>query len=92
VVLSDGHPDQPGPDPNAAALAEADLIEAAGMDLYTIGVGSDVDQAFLALLTRGAGTHNALSGLQAFINDWITACLATPVHSGTWSRLKVMYR
>ncbi len=43
VLLSDGFPNRPNPDPGAAALASADTAKLAGVRIVTVGLGRVVD-------------------------------------------------
>ena len=49
VVITDGNPNRPPDDANARAVAkaEADAARAAGVEIFVIGVGSDVDAPYL---------------------------------------------
>lgn len=49
VIITDGNPNEPGSDANAetVAAAAADAARAAGIDVYVVGVGSDVDATYL---------------------------------------------
>lgn len=55
VLLSDGRQDDPAP-----ALAAGDRARAGGVDLFAVGLGSDVDEGLLrALATDAAAFHHA---------------------------------
>jgi uncharacterized protein YegL len=49
IVITDGNPNRPPNEANARALAAAaaDAARAAGIEVYVIGVGSDVDATYL---------------------------------------------
>lgn len=55
IMLTDGLPTSPGTDPNGYAVQKANALKEAGIELYTIGLGKDVDTAFLASLASDAG-------------------------------------
>ena len=49
VVITDGNPNQPPNEANAraVALAEATAAKAAGVEIFVLGVGGDVDATYL---------------------------------------------
>jgi uncharacterized protein YegL len=49
VIVTDGNPNEPGSDSNARAMAatEAANAKAAGVTIYVVGVGGDVDSNYL---------------------------------------------
>lgn len=49
VIITDGNPNRPGSEANAKAVAAAaaDAARAAGTTVYVVGIGSDVDEAYL---------------------------------------------
>ncbi len=52
ILLTDGLPTAPdgAPDPVAAAIARASELRTSGIDVYAIGLGQSVDQAFITSL------------------------------------------
>jgi Mg-chelatase subunit ChlD len=50
VLLTDGLATAPGDKPNEYAEAAAENLKAAGVTLFTIGLGASVDGAFLSKL------------------------------------------
>ena len=49
IVITDGNPNRPPDDTNARTLAanEADAARTAGVEIYVVGVGGDVDSTYL---------------------------------------------
>jgi Mg-chelatase subunit ChlD len=49
IIITDGNPNQPGGQVagRAAASASADAARAAGIEVFVVGVGSDVDATYL---------------------------------------------
>ena len=49
IIVTDGHPNRPLPEGTAddVAIAAADAARAAGIEIFVVGVGSDVNTAFL---------------------------------------------
>ena len=69
IVITDGNPNRPSPDSNAraVALAEATAAKAAGVTIYVVGVGSDVNTAYLTTIASPSKYYSIsnYSGLQA---------------------------
>ena len=58
VVVTDGHPNRPIPSTAAAqAAAEADAARAAGVEIYAVGVGSNVDANYLSTEIADDANH-----------------------------------
>lgn len=81
VLLTDGQ-QTGGP---AAALAAADQVRAAGVRLYTIGLGADVDGATLAAMAGGGGRYRYApdSGALAAIYAEVARDIQCPAE-GLW--------
>jgi len=49
IIITDGNPNQPDSVPNAEAVAkaEADAARAAGIEIFVVGIGGDVDATYL---------------------------------------------
>ena len=81
----------------ALTLASAQALKDRGIVIYTIGVGTSVDQAFLQELADNpstayyAPTSADLSAVFAAIAEQ-TRALTTPAHRLTLGGLKVRYR
>lgn len=78
VVLTDGHPNQPPDSANAEAVAkaEADAARAAGVEIFVVGIGSDVDAAYLQTIADDASHYFAAADfddLQAIL-EGLTEC------------------
>lgn len=55
VIITDGQPNEPPPDANAeaVALAAATAAKAAGIKIFVVGVGAQVDPAYLKTIASG---------------------------------------
>jgi len=56
VIMTDGNPNQPPDDANARATgkAAADAAKAAGIEIFVVGIGADVDATYLKTIASGA--------------------------------------
>ncbi|MFN2114459.1 MAG: vWA domain-containing protein, partial [Anaerolineae bacterium] len=50
ILMSDGSPNSPSPDPRAAAITSANFAKLDGIVIYTIGLGSDADYSLMEAL------------------------------------------
>jgi hypothetical protein len=55
ILLTDG---RSNPQPAAAAVARAGAAKAAGIRVYTVGLGADLDEAALREMASGAGAYH----------------------------------
>ncbi|KKQ52686.1 hypothetical protein A2865_00185 [Candidatus Woesebacteria bacterium RIFCSPHIGHO2_01_FULL_39_17] len=76
IVITDGNPNRPldgDPPPDVDAKNAADVAKAAGVEIFVVGVGSDVDATYLTndIATAGAGHYYSASdysGLQTILS------------------------
>lgn len=78
VIITDGNPNEPPPDATARALAksEADAARVAGVEVFVLGVGGDVDAAYLQTIADDSLHYFAaanFSDLQAILEK-LTQC------------------
>lgn len=69
IIITDGHPNRPLPSGTAddVAKASADAARAAGIEVFVVGVGSDVNTAYLQTVADNAAHYFSVSdysGLQ----------------------------
>ena len=59
IIITDGHPNRPLPSDTAddAAKASADAARAAGIEVFVVGVGSDVNAAYLQTVADDAAHY-----------------------------------
>lgn len=50
ILMSDGSPNSPSPDPRTAALTSANFAKLDGVEIYTIGLGRDADASLMEAL------------------------------------------
>lgn len=53
ILISDGSPNQPLPDPRTAAVRSANFAKLDGVEIFTIGLGRDADPPLLQSLSSG---------------------------------------
>ncbi len=88
IVVTDGNPNEPGTDDNAETVAAnaADAARAAGIEIYVVGVGGDVDATYLSteIADDAAHYYNIASyeSLQAALAD-IAYCGNPPAPTPT---------
>lgn len=63
IVITDGHPNRPLPSSTADNVAKvsADVYRAAGAEIFVVGVGSDVNQAYLETIADDASHYYSVS-------------------------------
>lgn len=63
IVITDGHPNRPLPSATADDVAKtsADAYRAAGAEIFVVGVGSDVNQAYLETIADDADHYYSVS-------------------------------
>lgn len=87
VVITDGNPNEPGSDANAELVAAqaADAARAAGIQVYVVGVGNDVDSIYLINNIANSPAHyfavSDYSNLTATLNA-IANCEQPPQTTG----------
>jgi len=74
IVITDGHPNRPLPSSTADDVAKtsADAYRAAGAEIFVVGVGSDVNQAYLETIADNAAHYFSVSNygdLETAMND-----------------------
>ena len=75
IVITDGHPNRPFPSGTAddVAAASADAARLAGSEIFVVGVGSDVNAAFLSGEIADDASHyysvSDYSGLQTVLQE-----------------------
>ncbi|MFC1750800.1 VWA domain-containing protein [Pseudomonadota bacterium] len=80
VVITDGHPNRPLPSSTAddVAAAKAAGITSGGGTIYVVGVGNDVDAAYLQSdIASAPGNYYPVtdySALETALNDIVTQC------------------
>jgi len=64
IIITDGHPNRPLPSGTAATVAKAsaDAARAAGVEVFVVGVGSDVNTAYLQTVADDASHYYSVSG------------------------------
>ncbi len=72
IIITDGQPNRPLPSGTAAAVAKAsaDAARAAGTEVFVVGVGADVNAAYLQTVADDAGHYYSVSsygGLQTIL-------------------------
>jgi uncharacterized protein YegL len=53
ILMSDGQPNRPAPDPQQAGIRSANSAKLGGVQLFTVGLGTDADKAYLRQLASG---------------------------------------
>jgi predicted ribosomally synthesized peptide with SipW-like signal peptide len=63
VIITDGRPNRPSPESTARAqaLSEATTAKTAGVTIYVVGVGSDVDSVYLKQIASGADHYYGIA-------------------------------
>ncbi len=74
IIITDGQPNRPLPSGTAAAVAKAsaDAARVAGTEVFVVGVGADVNTAYLQTVADNAAHYYPVSGyggLQAILQD-----------------------
>lgn len=74
IVITDGHPNRPLPSGTADDVAKtsADAYRAAGAEIFVVGVGSDVNQAYLETIADDSDHYYSASDyteLEATLDD-----------------------
>jgi len=74
IVITDGHPNRPLPSSTAPSLAKAsaDASRLAGAEIFVVGVGSDVNQAYLETIADDSGHYYSVSdysGLETLLEN-----------------------
>jgi uncharacterized protein YegL len=88
VIITDGNPNEPGTDQNAEMVAatEADAARTSGIEVFVVGVGSDVDAAYLINNIADDPSHYFavadFTELQAVL-EAIANCESAPEITGT---------
>lgn len=57
VLLTDGLTNEPEPEPEAYALERAAVLKESGVELFTIGLGADVNEEFLRNMATSPDTY-----------------------------------
>jgi hypothetical protein len=81
ILLSDGSPNAPSPDPRAAAVVSANFSKLAGTTIFSIGFGSDADEDLMGSLSSGSQNYYyapGADGLKA-IYEQIAVVVGTSV-------------
>ena len=78
VIITDGNPNRPLPSSTAddVALASATAAKGAGVEIFVVGIGSDVNQSYLESVASGADHYyeaSDYSGLQTVL-DGLDIC------------------
>jgi len=95
VVITDGNPNRPTPDSTARTMAanEADAARAAGIEIYVVGVGNDVDATYLINNIADDPAHYFAIGDYSELEDLLEAianCQQPPQNIGTLTVNKVV--
>jgi predicted ribosomally synthesized peptide with SipW-like signal peptide len=95
VIITDGNPNRPTPDSTARTMAanEADAARAAGVEVYVVGVGNDVDATYLINNIADDLAHYFAISNYSELEDLLEAianCQQPPQNIGTLTVNKVV--
>jgi uncharacterized protein YegL len=57
ILMSDGSPNSPAPDPRTAAITSANFAKLDGIEIYAIGLGRDADASLMRNIATDSGKY-----------------------------------
>lgn len=88
VLLTDGLATAPDPNPEAFAISEANALKGEEVEIYTIGLGTEVNRTFLQTIAEDS-TNSYLAATSADLNEIYTA-ISTSICEAGAARIDVI--